>query len=107
MGNVIQSYQMDPKVQKNRWLILVAVGLFTFMSTLDGSIVNIAIPVISERLGVPMNQSEWIVSVYLMTVCILILLFGKIGDLIGKIKVFRWGTFIFVLGLFCVGLRLI
>ena len=46
MGNVIQSYQMDPKVQKNRWLILVAVGLFTFISTLDGSIVNIAIPVI-------------------------------------------------------------
>ncbi|AOA01522.1 MULTISPECIES: MFS transporter [Carnobacterium] len=106
MGNVIQSYQMDPKVQKNRWLILVAVGLFTFMSTLDGSIVNIAIPVISERLGVPMNQSEWIVSVYLMTVCILILLFGKIGDLIGKIKVFRWGTFIFVLGSLLCGIEI-
>lgn len=53
-----------------------------------------------------MNQSEWIVSVYLMTVCILILLFGKIGDLIGKIKVFRWGTFIFVLGSLLCGIEI-
>ena len=82
MGEVIKTYQMDSKVQKNRWLILIAIGLFTFMSTLDGSIVNIAIPVISKALNVPMNQSEWIVSVYLMAVCIFILLFGKIGDLI-------------------------
>lgn len=98
MGEVIKTYQMDSKVQKNRWLILIAIGLFTFMSTLDGSIVNIAIPVISKALNVPMNQSEWIVSVYLMAVCIFILLFGKLGDLIGKIKVFRWGTFLFVIG---------
>ncbi|MGX7419123.1 MFS transporter [Carnobacterium gallinarum] len=105
MGEVVKSYQMDPKVQKNKWLILVAVGLFTFMSTLDGSIVNIAIPVISERLNVPMNQSEWIVSVYLITICILILLFGKIADSIGKIRVFRWGTFIFVLGSLLCGLE--
>lgn len=106
MGEVIRNYQMDPKVQKNRWLILIAVGLFTFMSTLDGSIVNIAIPVISERLNVPMNQSEWIVSIYLITICILILLFGKIGDSIGKIKIFRWGTFIFVLGSLLCGIEI-
>ena len=52
-----------------RRYVLAAVGLFTFMSTPDGSIVNIAMPTISAELGVSMNQVEWVVSIYLMTVC--------------------------------------
>ncbi|MFD0897934.1 MFS transporter [Loigolactobacillus binensis] len=92
------SFQTDPQVQKNRWWILVAVGLFTFMSTLDGSIVNIALPVMSRDLKIPMNQAEWVVSIYLIVVCALLLLFGKLGDVLGKIKIFRIGTFFFVLG---------
>lgn len=94
----MHSYQEDTKVQKNRWWILIAISMFTFMSTLDGSIVNIALPTISNDMGVPMNQAEWVVSVYLMIVCCCLLLFGKIGDSRGKIKVFRIGTLIFVLG---------
>lgn len=92
------SYQEDPKVQQNRWWILVSVALFTFMSTLDGSIVNIALPTMSKDIGVPMNQAEWVVSIYLMVVCSCLLLFGKIGDSFGKIKVYRVGTIIFTLG---------
>lgn len=94
----MHSYQEDAKVQKNRWWILIAISMFTFMSTLDGSIVNIALPTISDDMGIPMNQAEWVVSVYLMIVCYCLLLFGKIGDSCGKIKVFRIGTLIFVLG---------
>ncbi|MGX7163985.1 MFS transporter [Enterococcus massiliensis] len=92
------SYQEDASVQKNRWWILVAVSMFTFMSTLDGSIVNIALPTISKDMKVPMNQAEWIVSIYLMVVCACLLLFGKIGDSLGKIKVFRLGMLIFTIG---------
>ncbi|MGM0138645.1 drug resistance MFS transporter [Enterococcus sp. DIV0755b] len=94
----MQTYQEDKVVQKNRWWILVAVSMFTFMSTLDGSIVNIALPTISKDMQVPMNQSEWIVSIYLMMVCACLLLFGKIGDSWGKIKIYRIGTLIFVIG---------
>ncbi|HAY52597.1 MAG TPA: MFS transporter, partial [Lactobacillus sp.] len=50
-----------------RWWILTAVGLFTFMATLDGSIVNIALPVISNDMHIMTNQAEWIVSIYLLT----------------------------------------
>ena len=81
----IKSYQEDSEVQKNRWWILVSVAMFTFMSTLDSSIVNIALPTIS-KMSVPMNQAEWVVSIYLMVVCACLLLFGKIGDSFGKIK---------------------
>lgn len=94
----MNSYQMDPNVQKNRWWILISVSMFTFMSTLDGSIVNIALPTMSKDMKVPMNQAEWIVSIYLMVVCACLLLFGKIGDSLGKIKVYQLGTLIFTLG---------
>lgn len=94
----IQSYVDDAAVQKNRWLILTAIGLFTFMSTLDGSIVNIALPVMSRDLAVPLNQVEWVVSIYLIVVCALLLLFGKLGDSFGKIKIFRLGTVLFIIG---------
>lgn len=93
-----KSYLADPQVQKHRWWILAAVGLFTFMSTLDASIVNIALPVISKDLKVPMNQAEWVVSIYLIVICALLLLFGKLGDSLGKIKIFRIGTVLFIIG---------
>ncbi|MHC5250175.1 MFS transporter [Enterococcus sp. LJL90] len=94
----MKTYQEDAKVQKQRWWILVCVAMFTFMSTLDSSIVNIALPTISKDLGVLMNQAAWVASVYLMVVCACLLLFGKIGDSWGKIRIFRIGTIIFVLG---------
>jgi EmrB/QacA subfamily drug resistance transporter len=93
-----KSFQEDPQVQKNRWWILVSVAMFAFMSTLDSSIVNIALPTIAKEMNVPMNQTEWVVSIYLIVVCACLLLFGKIGDSKGKIKVFRIGTVIFVVG---------
>ena len=65
------SFATDPQIQKHRWWILVAVCLFTFMSTLDGSIVNIALPVMSKDLAIPMNQAEWDVSNYMNVICAL------------------------------------
>lgn len=88
----------DPKIQKDRWLILIAVCIFTFMSTLDGSIVNIALPVISRDMNIPMNQSEWVVSIYLIVICMLLLLFGKLGDAHGKIRIFKIGSILFTMG---------
>ena len=88
--------------QNNMWLILIATCLFTFMSTLDGSIVNIAMPTISNNLSINMSDAEWIVSLYMITICCLLIFWGKISDTVGKVKIFRIGTFIFILGsLFC------
>lgn len=98
------TYQDDPIIQKNRWLILIILNLFTFMATLDGSIVNIALPVVSRELRLPVAQTEWIVTAYLMTICAAILFFGKLGDIVGKIKVFRTGMMIFTVGSILCGL---
>ncbi|WP_233146935.1 MFS transporter [Paenibacillus selenitireducens] len=79
-------------------MILIILNLFTFMATLDGSIVNVALPVISNNLNLAVAQTEWVVTSYLMTICSFILFFGKMADGIGKIKVFRLGAIVFVIG---------
>lgn len=101
----MDSFAKDPEIQKHRWLILVAVCMFTFMSTLDGSIVNIALPVMSKDLHIPMNQAEWVVSIYLIVICALLLLFGKLGDAYGKIRIFKIGTVLFTIGSLLCGLN--
>lgn len=89
-----------------KWLVLLSVAMFTFMATLDGSIINVALPTIAKSFDVKMNQTIWIVSVYLVTICIFLLLFGKIGDMVGKVKVFKIGTIVFVLGSFLCGIKI-
>lgn len=74
------------------------------MSTLDSSIVNVALPVINRDLQINMGLSELVVSVYLVTMCDFLLLFGKLGDLFGKRKLFKWGLVIFTLGSFLCGI---
>ena len=44
-----------------RWWLLVALGFFAFMTNLDGSIVNIAVPIMAKDLKVPASQMEWTV----------------------------------------------
>ncbi len=68
------------------------------MSNLDASIVNVAMPVMAKQLNIPMNQIEWVVSLYLIVLSALLLFFGKLGDLYGKIRIFRIGTVVFLVG---------
>ncbi|MDR1567230.1 MAG: MFS transporter [Streptococcaceae bacterium] len=94
------------KNNRKSWLILVAVGLFTFMSTLDSSIINIALPTIAKQLKIPMNEATWSVSTYLIVVSGLLIFFGRLGDIFGKIKIFKIGTVIFTLGSLLAGINL-
>ncbi|MCM0583313.1 MFS transporter [Weissella diestrammenae] len=88
------------------WLVLLAIGMFTFMSTLDSSIINIALPVISKDLNIPMNQATWSVSIYLIMISGLLTLFGNLGDQMGKIRIFKWGTYVFTFGSMLAGINL-
>lgn len=79
-------------------MVLIAVGMFVFMSTLDASIVNIALPSIAHDLHIGSNQSTWTVTIYLIVVSGLMILFGRLGDQVGQIRVFKVGTVIFTVG---------
>ncbi|MFC6324106.1 MFS transporter [Companilactobacillus baiquanensis] len=86
-------------MRKNHiWLTLFATSFMSFMQLLDASIVNVAIPSLTKDLNVPMNRAEWIVSVYLILICMLLLFWGRMADQIGYIKIFQTGTIFFTLG---------
>ena len=81
-----------------RWLIFSVMVLGTFMAVLDSSIVNVALPIIAINLGVELPIVQWVVSAYLLVITITLPVFGKMGDLYGRRKVFLLGLMIFTLG---------
>lgn len=83
---------------ETKWLVLLAVGVGTFMSALDGSVVNTILPVIQKYFQSDVATVEWVVTVYLLVVSGLLLSFGRLGDLRGNKTVYLWGFVIFVLG---------
>lgn len=95
---------MDYKdnINKNRWAILFIVVMVTFMCTLDSSIVNVALPVMSKSLNVTSGSIQLVVTSYLIIISATILIFGRLGDILGKTKIFKFGIALFTLGsLFC------
>ena len=72
--------------------------IMTFMVTLDGSIVNVALPVMSSELNASMGDIEWVASIYLVVTCATILIFGRLGDMIGKVRIFQIGVILFTIG---------
>ncbi|AAK79420.1 EmrB/QacA subfamily drug resistance transporter [Clostridium acetobutylicum] len=82
---------------KQRNIVLLVVIAMTFMATLDSSIVNVALPVLSSKLNVPLASIEWIVTSYSIVICSTLLFFGRLGDIIGKTKVFQVGTIVFTI----------
>ena len=82
----------DPK---SRWLALYVLCGGALMIVLDATIVNVALPTIQEDLGFSQSSLAWVVNAYLIAFGGLLLLSGRIGDLIGQRRVFLIGLAIF------------
>ena len=90
------------KSPDNKWLVFSFVAIGIFMSSLDGSIVNIALPSIMKDLAAPLAYIEWVVMIYLLTVSSLLLSFGRLSDILGRRRIFVMGLIVFSAGsLFC------
>lgn len=88
--------QGQPRHSK-RWLIMTAVFIATFMTSVEVTIVTTALPsIISELHG--LAYQSWIMSAYLLTTAITTPIYGKLADTIGRKKVFLWGVIMFTLG---------
>ncbi len=78
--------------------VLLAIGAGSFMSTLGASAVQVTLPMIRADLGARLSTIEWVITVYLLVVSSLLLTFGRLGDLKGQRRTYRYGLGIFLLG---------
>lgn len=85
------------KIKKST-AIVMAVGMGTFMASLDTSVVNLVIPLIKEDFGVSLSMIEWIVTAYLLVISSLLLTYGRISDLYGHKKIYSTGYIVFLIG---------
>jgi len=93
-GTASAAPEHDPHHSK-RWLILAVIGLAQLMIVLDVSIVNIALPDAQKDLGFSIGDRQWIITAYSLAFGSLLLLFGRISDLIGRRTTFLVGLVAF------------
>ncbi len=84
-----------PMTDRARWIALVVLCTGMLMIVLDQTIVNVALPSIQRDLGFSTSNLAWVVNAYLIAFGGLLLLAGRLGDLIGRKRVFLTGLAIF------------
>jgi len=83
--------------ERRRWVALIVVCFAMLMNTLDQTIVNVALPTIQRDLHFTQASLAWVIDAYLITFAGALLLAGRLGDLIGRKKVFLVGVALFTL----------
>jgi len=93
-GEAFPSTSLELASPRGRWVI-VATILGSGIALLDGTVVTIALPAISEELGGGLTVQQWVVDGYLLTLSALLLLGGVLGDRYGRRRVFNVGLVAF------------
>ena len=83
--------------ERRRWVALIVVCFAMLMNTLDQTIVNVALPTIQRDLHFTQASLAWVIDAYLITFAGALLLAGRLGDLIGRKRVFLVGVALFTL----------
>src|SRR3954468_23903591 len=86
---------MDAVARRNRWVALVVLCIGMLMIVLDQTIVNVALPSIQSDLDFTQSDLAWVVNAYLIPFGGLLLLAGRLGDLVGRKRVFLLGLAVF------------
>jgi EmrB/QacA subfamily drug resistance transporter len=85
----------DTSIDRERWIALYVLCAGVLMIVIDGTIVNVALPSIQDDLGFSQSNLAWVVNAYLIAFGGLLLLAGRMGDLIGQRRIFLIGLVIF------------
>jgi EmrB/QacA subfamily drug resistance transporter len=95
MTGTSQNVTVDTSTERRRWLALYVLCGGLLMIVLDATIVNVALPSIQEDLDFSQSNLAWVVNAYLIAFGGLLLLAGRIGDLVGQRRVFLAGLAVF------------
>ncbi|MGP4046380.1 DHA2 family efflux MFS transporter permease subunit [Streptomyces sp. 2A115] len=84
--------------QSNPWIAMTILCAGLFVTVLDTTIVNVAIPSIMADLGAGLDQIMWVISAYVLAVAVLIVTAGRLGDIVGARTMFLIGLSVFTVG---------
>ena len=87
-----------------RWWILLTVIVGTFLGRMDQTVVNLALPKIINDFGITVTAAGWIATAYILANAVFVPIWGKLGDTIGRKKVYMLGFSIFIFGSVLAGL---
>src|SRR3712207_5055764 len=97
-----EEWRSEPMTDGNRWVALVVLCVGMLMIVLDATVVNVALPSIQSDLGFTQSSLAWVVNAYLVAFGGLLLLAGRLGDLVSRRGVFLAGLGVFtVASLLC------
>jgi EmrB/QacA subfamily drug resistance transporter len=99
-----QAQSNSNPADRSRWIALVVLCVGMLMIVLDATIVNVALPSIQDDLGFSQSNLAWVVNAYLIAFGGLLLLAGRLGDLVGRRSVFLSGLALFTLASMACGL---
>ncbi|MFF4236371.1 DHA2 family efflux MFS transporter permease subunit [Actinomadura geliboluensis] len=92
------------KWRGNPWAILLTLSLGFFMTLLDLTIVNIAIPSMTDKLHASLDEVLWVVNAYVLVLAVLLITAGRLGDLWGKKNLFIAGVALFTVASLACGI---
>ena len=87
-----------------QWFVLATVIVGTFLGRLDQTIVNLALPKMINYFGITVSSAGWIATAYILANAVFVPIWGKLGDTIGRKKVYIIGFVIFIIGSVLAGL---
>jgi EmrB/QacA subfamily drug resistance transporter len=88
MTEQADAFAPDPR----RWLSLVILLIANFMNLIDVTIVNVALPSMRTHLGATDTQIEWVIAAYILAFALGLLPFGRLGDIVGRTRMFLLGV---------------
>src|SRR5690554_4695813 len=83
------------QAQVNPWLVLAVIGMGVFILLVDTTIVNVAQVAIREGLKTDLSAIQWVLDAYLLAFAVLLLTFGRLGDVFGRKRLFIIGLALF------------
>ncbi len=90
--------------RQHEWLTLVICCMALFMTTLDSTILNVALPSLQRGLGSSESGLQWTVDAYVLVRASVLFLCGALGDRFGRRRLFAWGIAVFIASSFACGL---
>lgn len=88
----------EARVDKLRWWVLITVIIGTFLGSMDQTVVNLALPKIIDEFGLTVSSAGWIATAYILANAVFVPIWGKLGDTIGRKKVYLMGFGVFIIG---------